>query len=501
MPIPKSLMLVLVAVFTAAGPVRAAPDADVPPELEGLPQRWSEAMADFRVPGFAVVVVRDDRVIYRGVFGHRDLGARKPVTPSTAFYIASATKPFTAMGIMKLVDDGKVNLDDPVKKYLPKFELPDAGLAARITVRDLLSHRPGIECPDVVLLDAYTGEITDDRYYRLLKTHGTAVGATRYSNIHFTLAGRVIEAASGMPWRDYLVKHIFKPAGMTGATGYADAMYARDDVAIPYRITPDGPQPAPRKTDATMHAAGGLGMSIDDLAIWLRLNLAGGQIDGRRIISEASAAEMLRLQSEAAEGQIRVRRGFGLGWGIGTFRPNGPAYVMHSGGYVGAAAHTSFLPQQRIGVAVLTNGDGPAAVFAESAVSIDVLDRFVGGDHDDFLESTRRRLPEWMQQAQGRQPAMPVDVTAVGALTAAPTGYAGEYYSDDFGTLQVRLDGKSFKMQLGTLPLTISSCAEDRFVAPNGGNEIEGRFEMSEGKAAAVILHLASGEARFDRRN
>ncbi|MDX2198939.1 MAG: serine hydrolase [Phycisphaerae bacterium] len=474
----------------------------IPKELAGLRDRWVAAMDEFFVPGFAVVVVRDDEVIYIDTFGYRDLEKRLPVTPETSYYIASATKPFTAMGVMKLVEAGKVGLDDPVKKHLPRFELPDAKQAASITIRDLLSHKAGIDCGPAVFLDAYTGEITDDRYYKLLREHGELAGAPSYSNIHFTLAGRVIEAASGKPWRDYLASAIFEPAGMRTATGYADAMYARADVALPYDLDDAGLSRCKvRKSDSTMHAAGGLGISIQDLGRWLRLNINRGEIDGVRIISEESATAMQTLQSDGAQGSIRVMQGFGLAWSIGPFRPEGPKYLMHSGGYIGTSAHTSFLPERKIGVGVLSNCGAPGGIFAESVVSIDVLDRLIGGEHPDYLEQLRsgmaKRLPELRERAA--QEKNPAKVTASGSLTLSPDAYAGTYRSDDFGTAVVERDGDTLRIRFGSLPATMLSCQKDQFRVAAAGGVREGRFETEEGKVRAVVLQVEPGEARFVR--
>ncbi len=473
----------------------------IPPELAGLRDRWSAALEEFSVPGFAVVVVRGDQVIYLDTFGYRDLERKLPVTPETAYYIASCTKLLTATAVLTLVEAGKLQLDDPVRKHLPRFELPQPEAAERVTVRDLLCHRPGIECGPAVFLDAYTGEITDERYYHFLKTQGTLAAKPTYSNIHYTLLGRVIEAASGKPWRDYLSDALFTPAGMRNATGYADAMYAGENVATPYELEPAGLRPTIRKCDATMHAAGGLGMSISDAARWLILNINQGEIDGRRIVTAAHAAEMQTLQAEARRGNIRVNHGFGLGWMIGTFRPDGPRYIMHSGGYTGAAAHFSFLPDQKIGVAVFTNVGAPGAIFAESVVSIDILDRFAGGEHPDFLENVRKQLPAQLPQLLERAAAAKNTITAIGAehLTLPRDRYCGVYTHERFGTVHVERDGATLKLRIGALPLPLMRCSADAFTVAVSGSPRTGQFTIDDGQVIGVRLDLEDGPVHFGR--
>ena len=264
----------------------AAPTTiSAPKELADLPGRWQDAMKDLGVPGMAVAVVSGGKMIMLEVFGVRDPQAGTPVTPETAFYIASSTKSFTAMGIMQLVEQGRVDLGEPVKKYLPRFELSDAELTKGLTIRDLLSHAKGIDSDPIVFLDAYTGQITDDLYYRHLRDADIA-GKFAYNNVHYTLLGRVVHAVSGKPWQDYLGDHIFAPAGMSNATCYADQMYSRADVAFPTVTHGTGLRRSRiRKTDRTMHAAGGMGTSINDLARWLLVNLNGGRVGDAQILS------------------------------------------------------------------------------------------------------------------------------------------------------------------------------------------------------------------------
>jgi len=158
------LLAVTTVAAAAAKPPRPLTDI---PELADRPARWGEVMDLFDVPGMAVAVVRDGQT-YVQCFGARDPKSGDPVTPETLFYIASVTKTFTATAICELADEGRLRLDDPVRKYLPRFQLPDSALTRSITIRDLLCHRYGIDSTPIVFLDAFTGEITEDRYYHWL---------------------------------------------------------------------------------------------------------------------------------------------------------------------------------------------------------------------------------------------------------------------------------------------------------------------------------------------
>ena len=478
-------------------------DKPIPGELAGLRDRWASAMDEFCVPGLAIVVVKDDKVIYLDTFGDRDIEKKLPVTGDTQFYIASCTKPFTASGIMTLVDQGKIKLDDPVKKYLPRLELPDEELTKKLTIRDLLSHAYGINCGPIVFLDAYTGEITDDRYYHLLKEFGEVKGAPDYSNIHFTILGRVIESVTGESWRDYLDEAIFKPAGMTRTTGYADRMYSGDDYATPYEVGAEGLVPAThRKNDNTMHAAGGLGISINDMARWLRLCMNNGEIDGEQIIESASIAEMLRLHTKAPNGRIRAIKGFGLAWFVGNFLPDGPAYVSHGGGYIGAGAHMSFLPEKKIGVAILTNSGAPAAIFADNIISVDIYNKLLDAKVPDLLPGLRvdliKRLPGLRALAAKRD--SDVRAADVKQLARPSKSYCGTYTNKWFGTLHVSKAANGLRFKLGSMDLPSIKFEKDAFTVLVGEQARQGKFRVQGGKVRSVTLELEVGSIRFKRK-
>ena len=157
-----------------------------------------------------MAVVRGDEVVLLLGLGTRDADKKLPVTVDSPFYIASSTKSFTAMAVAILADEGKIDLDAPVKRYLPRFTLANEAVAEKMTVRDLLAHRLGIDSGPISTNEAYTGLITEDRYYRLLK-RVTPKSEFRYSNLNFTLAGRVIEAASGQSWKQFIAQRILRP--------------------------------------------------------------------------------------------------------------------------------------------------------------------------------------------------------------------------------------------------------------------------------------------------
>jgi CubicO group peptidase (beta-lactamase class C family) len=502
--LPLSVAATLAALVTLAAAQSPAVEtprvADVP-ELAGLAERWSAALKSLDAPGFALAVVMDGQVLALDAFGVRNV-AGEPATPDTCYYIASATKPFTAMAVCLLAGEGKLDLDAPVKEVLPQLELPDEELTRKLTVRDLLCHRLGIDCNPIVQRDAYTGQITDEIYFELLREAEIA-HEVRYSNVHFTLAGRVIEAVSGKKWQDFLAQHLFARAGMTRTTAYASEMYGKGEHAEPMLLV-DGKwvRSALVKTDRTMHAAGGMGTTARDAARWLILNTNGGELDHERLLPEAMAREYYTQQSaHPRSGRIRIEEGFALGWNTGKYRDSSRPYFFHGGGYVGAASYFCFLPNERIGVAVLVN-TGAGGSDVATIVSIDVLDRLLGveGQPDllpTYADGARKRRDDPRNLLpKGANPAK-----APGGLSRPVEEYAGTYANPLEGELEVVVEHGELTAHSGELPYVLVSSGPDEFTAcivP--GMTQTGGFELDSGGAVvAVTMDFDGGLRRFER--
>ncbi len=453
----------------AAASHAQTPRLDDAPSFQGMRDRWAGIMDEFNVPGMAIAIVKDGKVLAIETFGVRAPaeggGTGAAPTPNTIYYIASITKTYLATAVCALADDGKLSLDDPVQKHLPRFVLPNASAAAeKITIRDLLCHKAGITQGDpIVTMDAYTGEITDDRYYHWMAKQ-KPTGETAYSNLHYTLLGRVVEKVSGKPWRDYLDERVFKPTGLTRTTGYASRMYGDPDSAIPMERRDDQWRACRlRKTDRTMHAAGGLGASASDAARWLILHMNDGEIDGKRVISAERAKEMRTIQSKLPQkqGSIRIMEGFGFGWQVGTF--HGTPLCSHGGGYEGTSAYYAILPEKKSGFALLMNAAGPAKGLGD-VIAIDILDRLIEGDERvDVLEVYRKGLPEQKQNMASRYAELKTELSKPFELTRPVSAYAGRFQSTDLGTFTITPDGSRLKAVFGECELDVTPAGPDAF--------------------------------------
>ncbi|MFN0135879.1 MAG: serine hydrolase [Phycisphaerae bacterium] len=485
-------MFAVLAVGSAGGGEKLAECS----ELRHLEARWREAMTKMYAPSIAIAVVKGDQVLVCDAIGQRTADLDQFADADTMYYIASSTKTYVATALAALQAQGKVNLESPVKTYLPRFQLADAQAATTIIVSDLLCHKPGLSDWAIVFNDAYTGLITDDIYYRRLAT--CSPNATpQYSNVNFTLAGRVLESVSGKSWKLALDDVLFKPAGLTRTTGDADKMYADNNVALPLVWRSGGFVEAPRKSSRSMHAAGGLGTTARDAARYLLLSMNGGKLDGKQVVPEAAIRQALTpRQTMPPDGQIRRFDSFGLGWRLGTYRDR--PYAAHQGGYVGASSHISFLTEEKIGVAILVNSDGPAGAGGLiDVISIDIFDALLGLQNPDLL-------PKYLERAATYPPQLAQMLAQQKALDARDVSIelascAGAFSHPDFGTLRLSVVGERLHFELGDLRGEVLAAASKDTIAISQDvrQSYEGKLEIEGGKVRAVTFDFPSGETRF----
>ena len=394
-------------------------------------------------PGMAVAVVRDTQVIYAKGFGWADVEARRPVTPETIFYIASTTKSFTGLAAALLDEQGRIDLDAPLSRYLRTARLQPPLNADSITLRSLLSHTHGIDNDGpIVFRTAYTGEHTNDQLLALLSAHPPAKTgrAYDYGNVGYNIAALAMDAALGESWREVLQRLIFQPLGMSSTSAYVSRAPA-ERLAQPYRREPTGFLRAPYgKGDANMQAAGGLVSTAADMARWLEAHINGGVVDGRRIFSASAIAETHRRQATLQQNARGLAlNGYGFGWQIGTLGAD--TILNHGGGFLGFSTSMSFMPQRRIGVIVMTNENGTGSALAELAARA-VYGRLINGEGftADSLERLRAeagRVRERIAADRSRRAARPQ------TLPFPLDAYAGTYENEQYGRLVFTIvDGK-----------------------------------------------------------
>ena len=365
---PARILLAFSLAATTLGAQSAGPVGNDPEVLGAtrLFSAWMEGQIAYRgLPGIAVGVVSDQELVWSKGFGFADVQSKRPMTPSTLFRMASHSKLFTATAIMQLREQGKVRLDDPVSKHLPWFTLKPAGSDdGEVTVEQLLTHASGLprEAGDHWSTNDFP---TTEEVKQLMANRQAAFPpATRwkYSNLAYTIAGMVVEAASSERWADYVERHIYGPLGMTQSSVDKNV----PGLTVGYgRRMPDGSRALIPFIDARgMGSATGITSNVEDMAKFVSAQFRKGKMGGRQILSTGSLREMHRVRSV----EENWTSGTGIGFAVSRFRDR--TYVGHGGGYLGNTTQTMIQLDDKVAVIVLTNtNDSDPSAIARQLMS------------------------------------------------------------------------------------------------------------------------------------
>ena len=413
--------------------------------LENLDAFILEAMETWKVPGLGVAVVKDGQVAHARGYGWRDLKNRQPATSTTLFAIGSITKSFTVAALAALAQQGKLDWDTPVREYLPDFRLYDPVATERMTPRDLVTHRSGLPRHDGVWYNAPLSR--EELYHRLryLEPSRDFRSAYQYNNLMFMTAGYLAERLSGLSWEECVRQTLFAPLGMDRANFSVNDSQKTEDYALPYQLDEkeEVKEIEFRGIDA-MGPAGSINASIEDMIPYLLLHLNGGKHGETQALAERDVKQMQSPQMVGLDLLPFPEIGhahYGLGLGVGSYR--GHKTVAHGGGIDGFTALLTFLPQDRIGMILLTNMSGTALT---GALAYSLYDRLLGLEpipwSARFKEMQEKgKAAEEAAKAHGLTPQKP-DTRPAHPLEE----YAGEYEHPAYGTVKVETEGDALKV-------------------------------------------------------
>ena len=349
-------------------------------DFKQIDKYLEEAGKAWDVPGYSVAIVKDGKIVFEKGYGVLEVGKKDKTDENTLYAIASNTKAFISASIATLSESGKLSLEDPVQKHLPYFELYDSYATSQATVRDLLCHRLGLGTfsGDVIW---YKSNFTPEEVVRKARYVPRAYSLRSgygYSNLMFITAGEVILAASDKTWDSYISDTFFNPLQMSRTQTSTKALASMKNVATPHKPVDGKNLPIAWTNWDNMGAAGGIISSVHDMAQWLKLQLNHGILDGDTIFSPSVQNEMWSIHSIQSLSlssrdymPSRHFRSYGLGWGLYDY--HGKLIVNHGGGYDGMYSRVVLVPEENLGIVVLTNtmkGISPA-------VSNYIVDRYL----------------------------------------------------------------------------------------------------------------------------
>jgi CubicO group peptidase (beta-lactamase class C family) len=439
----------------------------LPADLDAYVAR---AMKTFEVPGMAVAIVKDGKVVLTKGYGVRRLGETAAVDADTLFGIGSNTKAFTTAALATLVDQGKITWDDRVLERLPGFQMYDPYVAHEMTIRDLLCHRSGMGLGEGDLLFWPNTTFTrDEVIYRLrfMKPATSFRSHYAYDNLLYLAAGQIIPAVTGISWEDYVRERILEPLGMTRSTLSNAGFKAGDNVAWPHSRLDGKLQWIPFVALDNAAPAGSINSSVNDMAKWVLLQLARGKFPERegRLFSEKQSAEMWSPQTileTRVPPQLSAMKpnfaAYGLGWGLGDY--HGRKLVSHSGGVAGTVTRVMLVPEEKLGVVILTNAEEGGAF---ESVLFHVLDHYFGVSGNDWITAFKATKDAEIAEA--------AEITRKSVANRVPGGkpglalekYAGVYQDAWYGTATMRWDGGKLVFQLDHTPKAVGDVEHWQF--------------------------------------
>ncbi len=457
-----------------APPDAAASLADFDAYVQRVMQEW-------KVPGAAIAIVKDGRVILSKGYGLRDVKDNLPITAQTLFPIASITKSFTVATLATLSSEGKLDWDKPVREYLPDFRLYDDVLTARVTPRDLVTHRTGIPRHDATW---YRSDLSREELYarlRYLEPNRDLRQEFQYNNLMFMTAGYLAGKLVGSTWEEAVQKRIFDPLGMK-SSGFdlGAAIKSSPDVAHAYRkddneAVHDVP---PYTGDKALGPAGAIVSNLSDMTQYLLMYLNQGKHGDKQIISvgdfRAMTSPQMILHSSDLDPEIGYLH-YGMGLFVTTYR--GHKYVEHGGNLDGFSLLISFLPDDHIGCVVLLNMEGSSL---REVLAYNISDRLLGlapVDWDkrqlDRYHAFKKaeddaRAKNYVPRRENTQFSHPIDE------------YLGEYSNPAYGTFLIERAAKpdELKITYHTMQSTAQHWHYDVWRVPHDPLDLLGETEI-----------------------
>lgn len=463
-----------------------------------------QAMKTFDVPGIAIAVVKDGKVVLAKGYGVRSLAEKTVVDENTLFAIASNTKAFTAAALAVLVEEGKLKWEDPVFEKLQGFQMYDPYVSKEMRVKDLLCHRSGLGLGQGDLL--FWPKSTFARKeivhaLRYLKPATSFRSTYAYNNLMFVAAGQIVEEVSGTTWEKFVSERIFKPLNMANTNTSTSLFTKRANWARPHSKVDGKLQEVPMALEYWDNAgpAGSINSSAADMAKWLILQLNHGAISGtqRRIFSEESSEAMwsqhtvipVRADPTSDTPWLTPNfRGYGLGWFLNDYK--GRKLVGHTGGALGYVSRVILVPKENLGVVILTNAESGSAF---GSILYHILDGYFGGPTSDYAMAFKKDDDKKTKEAQEKMAKMSETRDAKSKPSLALENYAGAFSDPWYGEISVSKEANGLVLKMQHTPGGIADLQHwqyDTFKAHWRDRTIEDAFVTFALKADGSIDHF-----------
>lgn len=503
--------LLALPLLALATPALADPPAGLAAKVEALRKATG-------APGIAVAIVEHGKTTLAQGWGVRKLGESARVDADTIFQTGSTGKAFTAAALAILVDQGKLGWDDKVIDHMPWFRMYDPWVTREITVRDLLVHRSGLGLGAGDLLFVPRGSLSRKETVKRvahIKPATSFRSSYAYDNILYMVAGQLIEEVSGKTWEQFMTQEVLERGGMKSATATYEARWATRDRAFPHAriggvVRGDGPNSVLDEREELGRAAmpaGGLALSANDLAQWLKIQLGHGALPGGgRLFSAAQAAEMwkgvtLQPITPLPGGLAPLTPKFSsyaLGWEVEEYR--GARIISHGGGVFGSITHILLLPDQEVGIAVVVNSEEVALLRGVAHL---LVDHYLGVPDQDWPARFGAFMTQRIEGGKAALASFKAAPAKVGPSLSLER-YAGTYRDPWYGDVAVTSGADGLRIDFKTTPRMAGKLVHwqyDTFVTRFDDKAIEPAYVTfaldADGKVSRVSMKAESPIADF----
>jgi CubicO group peptidase (beta-lactamase class C family) len=502
---PARLFFYLYLVLTTTICVHAQ-SIHVDEKLTGIDSTIHKILKDWNVPGCGVGIVLKDKLVFAKGYGYRDVENKLPITPNTLFQIASNTKLFTATAIGFLVEEGKLEWDKPIKKYVPQIEFYNHELNTNVTIRDMLSHRTGISRHDNIWIGS---GFTRQQLFERLKYLEPSIPFRQgflYNNLMYAASGQIVELLSGKTWEQYVTDKIFTPLNMVNSTFSVEEAKNKAEFALPYYEKRESSvlQPQPFFTSSQgIGPAGSIVSNLNDLSKWLIAQIHGGKYLDKQVIPQRVIKETLQPASLSATVPDKYFENLNSMYGMGrnTSSYKGHYRTEHGGSTGGIYSHITFLPADSIGIMVFSNAAHARPLPA--MITNIIVDKLLD------LEPTPWNEREWKEylkmKAMNQEIRKKPDADRV--LNTKPSHplaeYIGKYEDAAYGVMEIQETGGNLQFAFNNKTLSLQHYHYDRFVSVD--DEIHGKWSLlfgtdAQGAVQNIRVSLDEKEVVFSRK-
>jgi CubicO group peptidase (beta-lactamase class C family) len=455
----------------------------------------ARGMKDWDVPGLSVVIVKDGKVAFIKGYGVRDVSTQEPVDEQTLFMIASNSKLFTGTALALLEHRGKLSLNDAMVKYFPTFRLYDPAASKMVSIRDMLSHRIGTKTfqGDFTFWNTALSREQIMGKMRLLKPSGVFRQDYGYCNSCFLAAGEVVPKVTGRKWEEFVQDSMILPLAMNSTMVLSTGIDKKPNAARPYTTAFTGKMNRVAYDNwNNLAPAASIISNVSDLSHWLMMQLDSGRYQGKQILPWPVLLKTRDVNIVTGSRKSSLYPIHFRGYGLGLFAAdyNGRAVYWHTGGAGGMLSNVSFIPEERLGIAILTNNDNQN--FFE-ALRYQIMDAYLGVPYVDrsrqqlgaFREEMREQVKQiegWKNRVKNTKPELPL------------SAYTGVYTNELYGNITITQKGNGLKVAFGIKPDLSAGLA----YMDNGEWLIEynmveygiftTRFKTEKGKVKSVII-------------